>query len=183
MSHDYSEWRDTPGDNMMAAINAAALEQKKAELEVARLEEELKEAQRKLLDIQQHKLPELMDAAGMLKVRTQDGIEVTVREIIRGGIKTENAPRAIAWLEENGHGDLVKREFKINFNKDEEAWAKKFEADLRKRKKEVRMDVNRTVHASTLQSFVKNQLEEGVDMPLDLLGVFRQRITKIDFKD
>lgn len=181
--HDYSEFRDPIGDNLMAQINETALEQKRAEAEVARLEEELKAAQRVLLDISQVRLPALMDAAGMTKITTVDGVQVSVREIIRGGIKSGNEPLAFKWLEEQGHGDLIERQFRIDFNKGEEAWARKFEADLRKRKREVRLEISRGVHASTLQAFVREQLEKGEDVPLDTLGVYRQRITKIDLKD
>lgn len=180
--HDYSEFREGPGDNLLAQIAATALEQKEAEAEVERCEDALKAAQNKLRLIAEKTLPELMDAARQTQLTTADGIVVKVQEKIRGSLPKGREAPAFAWLEEHGHEDLVKREFKIQFGKDEEAWAKKFEADLRKRKKPVNVSRTDTIHPSTLASFVTEQLEAGVDIPLDAFGVYRQRSTKITIK-
>lgn len=180
---DYSEFKDGPGDNLLARLSGLALDQKRAEAEVARLEEELKTAQARLRDIAEHQLPALMDEAEMSEFTTKDGIKISVKEVIRGSIPASNASKAFAWLEEHGHDNLIKREFKIEFGKDEEAWAKKFARDLAKRKRPLKVQLKRTVNPRTLQAFVREQLEEGVDIPLNLFGVFRQRFSKIDFKD
>lgn len=180
--HDYSEFREGPGDNLLAQIATTALEQKEAEAEVERCEDALKAAQNRLRLIAEKTLPELMDAARQTQLTTADGIVVKVQEKIRGSLPKGREAPAFAWLEEHGHEDLVKREFKIQFGKDEEAWAKKFEADLRKRKKPVNVSRTDTIHPSTLASFVTEQLEAGVDIPLDAFGVYRQRSTKITIK-
>lgn len=181
--HDYSDFKDGPGDNLLARISGLALDQKQAEADVARLEEELKAAQAKLRDIAEHQLPALMDEAEMKICQTRDGITVKVVEKIRGSIPAATAPKAFAWLEEHGHGNLIKREVKVEFGRDEEAWAKKFLADLAKRKKPLKHELKRAVHPSTLASFVTEQLQEGVDIPLDTFGVYRQRSAKIEFKE
>ncbi len=181
--HDYSDFKDGPGDNVLARISGLALDQKEAEAEVARCEEALKKAQERLRDISEHQLPALMDEAEVKECVTKDGIKVKIVEKIRGSIPKDNADRAFGWLEEHGHGKLVKREFKIEFGKGDEAWAKKFQQDLDKRKKKLKYEVKRGVHPSTLASFVTEQLQEGVDIPLDTFGVYRQRSSKIDFKD
>lgn len=180
---DYSEFRPGPGDNVLAQISAVALEQKQAEAEVARCEEALKAAQNKLKDISEKRLPELMDAAQQTLLITADGIKVKVIQKIRGSIPKGREGPAFSWLEEHGHDDLIKREFKIQFGKEDQAWAKKFEADLRKRKKPVNVARHDTIHPSTLASFVTEQLEAGVDIPLEKFGVHRQRSTKIEFED
>jgi hypothetical protein len=54
---------------------------------------------------------------------------------------------------------------------------------LQNRKRPLAFDLKRTVHASTLASFVKSQLEAGVDFPMDLFGVYRQRTSVIDVKE
>lgn len=182
-TYDYSEFKDGPGDNVLAQLSAMAMEQKQAEAEVARLEEELKKAQAKLKDLSEHKIPELMDAAEVKEFTTKDGIKIKIVEKIRGSIPEANAPKAFAWLEEHGHDNLIKREFKIEFGKNEEAWARKFEADLKKRKRPLKVRLKRAVHPSTLASFINEQLENGVDFPMDTFGVYRQRFSKIEFKE
>lgn len=180
--HDYSDFKEGPGDNLLAQISVTALEQKEAEAEVARCEEALKLAQAKLRRISDETLPALMDEAEMTTCETRDGIVVKVHEKIRGSLPKGRERPAFQWLAENGHDDLIKREFNIQFDKDEEAWAKKFESDLRKRKRPVNVARKDTIHPSTLASFVTEQLKSGVDIPLDAFGVYRQRSTKITIK-
>jgi hypothetical protein len=180
--HDYSEFKGGPGDNLLAQISMTALEQKEAEAEVERCQDALKEAQNKLRRISEETLPALMDEAEMTTCETRDGIVVKVQEKIRGSLPKGREGAAFKWLDDHGHDDLVKREFKIQFGKDEETWARKFEADLRKRKKPVNVSRTDTIHPSTLASFVTEQLEAGVDIPLDAFGVYRQRSTKIVIK-
>lgn len=182
---DYSDIkREEVGnkDNILAQLSAYAMDQLAAEAKVLKLEEDLAVAQADLKRISERLIPELMDAAEMQEYTTKDGLKIKVNETIRGSIPKDKAEPAFAWLAEHKHDDLIKREFNIRFGKGDEAWAKKFEADLRKRKKPVAVEVKRTVHASTLASFVKGQLEAGVDFPLELFGVFRQRASKVDTK-
>lgn len=179
IKYDYSQFETGIGHNLMTQINAAANEQVKAEAEVERLEEELRAAQKRVLHIKEHVLPELMDAAGMTKIKTDTGVEVAVYDIFRGSLNYGDVPKGIKWLEENNSGDLIKREFKISFDRDEEEWAAKFERDLRQRKKEVRMVVNRTVNPQTLCAFAKEQMEAGVNVPMDILGLTRLRQARI----
>lgn len=180
---DYSEFREGPGDNLLAQISETALQQKAAEAEVARLEDELKAANNKLRDIVERRMPELMDQAEMTMITTRDGIIVKIEERIRGSIPKNREGEAFKWLEDHEHDGLIKRQFTIEFGKDEEAWARKFEADLRKRKKPVNVKRKDSVHPSTLASFITERLQAGDDVPLETFGVFRQRSSKISFKE
>jgi hypothetical protein len=180
---DYTEFRGAgPGDNVTAQVMWLAQVQLAAEAEVERLQEELQKAQKRLLHIREHQLPRLMDEAGVDKL-CKDGIEVTVREEVRGSIPAANADKAFEWLESHGHGGIVKREFRISFSKDEESWARKFMADLRKRKRQLSCEIKRAVHPSTLKSFITEQLAEGVEIPMELLGVYRQRLARIKVRE
>lgn len=180
---DYSDFKDGPGDNLLAQIGATAQEQKRAEAEVARLEEALTKAKENLRDIAERRLPELMDAAEAADFTTKDGLKVVIAETIRGSIPKANEARAFKWLEDHDHPHLIKRQFTIEFGKDQEAWAKKFEGDLAKRKKPLNVKRKNSVHPATLQSFIREQLEKGVDIPLDVFGAFRQRVAKVIVKD
>ncbi len=181
--YDYSDFQtETPPDNLMARISDAALRQKKLESQVAQLEEDLSHAKEELRQVDEVELPGLMEQAQCEEFTTRDGIRIGVKEAIRGSIPKPNQAKALKWLEDNGYESLIKREFKIQFDRDQEAWARKFEADLAKRKKPLAVKVERKVNPQTLQSFVKQLLEEGEDFPMDLFGVFRQRRAKIDVK-
>jgi hypothetical protein len=185
MTYNYDDIKREigPGDNVLAQLSGLALDQKRLEAEVAKAEEALAEAQAKLKQVAERDIPQLMDAAEMTSYTTKDGITIKIKETIRGSIPEATKEQAFEWLREHDHDNLIKREFNIQFNKAEEAWAKKFEADLRKRKKPLAVTVKRSIHASTLGAFVKVQLEEGVDFPMDIFGVFRQRSSKVEVKD
>lgn len=172
-----------PGDNILKALADLAMDQKRAELTVAKAEEALNLAKAELKRIAETDIPKLMDEAEMTEYTTKDGVKIKISEKIRGSIPKANEVKAFEWLKENKHDDLIKREFKIQFNKDEEAWAAKFVRDLNARKKKLAYEVKRAVHPSTLASFVKGQLEAGVDFPLDIFGVFRQRVSEVEVKE
>jgi hypothetical protein len=179
---DYSDFRAGAGDNILASIAQTAREQLEAEAKVARLEDELKSAQASLRNIQEHVLPRLMEQAEQSEVTTAEGIKVEVKEVLRGSIPEASQQQAFAWLETNNAGALIKREVTIEFGKGEEAWAAKFMADLSKRKRPVRSKAKKRVHPQTLLAFLREQLEAGNDIPLELFGVFRQRFAKITLR-
>ena len=171
------------GDNAMARLSALAQEQVEVEAQIATLEAQLKDAKAALKDVREKRLPELMDDLGLTEFKTATGTKIKVGEHIRGGIPADNQEKAFAYLEGEGDGNLIKRQFVIEFGKGDEAWAKKFSRDLAQRKKKVNSKVKRAVHPQSLYAYVKQKLEEGVDFPMELFGVFRQRITKVEITE
>jgi hypothetical protein len=184
--HDYSAFEadDRPGigDNIMARLSGLAKDQVHAELRVVQLEEELRQAKESLRHIAENQLPSLMEEAGHLEDVVVDGMKITLKETIRGSIPIATQADAFAWLEENGHEKIIKRQFTIDFGKSEDAWANKFERDCAQRKSPLNMKRKKAVHPQTLQSFVRTQLEEGVAIPMETFGVFRQRVAKVKVK-
>lgn len=182
-AHDYGEFRDGPGDNLLGSIRAVARRLKSEEAEVARLEEALQKAKERMRHTAEHELPGLMETAGMAKFALEEGTEIVVHEVLRGSIPKSRADEAHAWLEEHNSGGLIKREVVIEFDRGEEGWAKKFLADLAKRKKPVRSQVKKNVHPQTLLAYLREKLGNGEPVPLDLFGVFRQRVAKVEMKE
>lgn len=182
---DYSEYDETvadpgAGDNSLSALRFWARAQKDAELEVARLTTELSVANERLREISEEKLPELMDELGIPSFSTTDGMKITVREVIRAslGRTDEEKARAIKWLEDNGHGAIVKRTVEIPFMRDQETQAMELRKDLKEKGYPVSFD--RRVENSTLRAFVTECLEAGEDIPLDIIKVHRDRRTKVE---
>lgn len=184
-AYDYSEFEKKAapvGDNMLARLAGLAADQAHAEARVTRLDEELKQAKETLRHIAENQMPELMEEVGMETFATTDGLEIKIGSKIRGSIPAASAPAAFKWLEENGHERLIKRTFTIDFNKDEEKWANKFERDLAQRKKPLAVKRKKAVNPQTLCAFVRGQLEEGVAIPMDTFGVYRQRFSTVKIK-
>lgn len=170
------------GDNMMKSLINCADLQEKHETEIARLEELLTKEKDKLKQLSEITIPQLLDGVnGTFKL--DDGRVLDVNEKIRASIAGEKAGPAVAWLDSHGHGNIVKREFVIQFNRDDEVWAKKFEADLKKRKKPLNVKRKHTVHPQTLEAFVREQTGLGEDLPKDTFGIYRQKITTVTRPD
>lgn len=183
--YDYSGEMPKAGDNILKTVASVAMDQKKAELEVARLEEKLNEAKELLRSISEDRLPGIMADAQQSELTTADGIKVSVKNKVYGSIPKGNPEPGLALLEELGSGNLIKRAFTILFGKGDEAWAKKFAADLAKRKKPLNHKVERTVHPQTLQAYVREKLEEGglTADQMKTLGVFEKKVAVIDYPD
>lgn len=185
--HDYSDFIDGKepiGGNLMARIEGLAQEQLDADTRVANLEEQLVEAKEVLRNISESRLPTLLEESGLVlsTITTPAGHVIKVDEVIRGSIPKANQEPAFKWLEDNDNGNLIKRNFSIDFGKGDEKWADKFQRDCAQRKKPLNIKRKKTVHPQSLLAFVRQQLADGVDFPLKTFGVYRQRMAKVKLK-
>lgn len=182
MSHDYSGFEEKPvPTDLLSQISALAAEQKSAELQVALAEDALATAKATLRDIAERRLPELMDAAEMAEFTTRDGIKVSVKEVIRASLPKGREMAAFEWLHTHEHEGLIKNEFKIPLGSGDMELAERLRAALQDL--QVEFEQKRTIHPATLASFVREQLEAGVAIPLDVFGAARIKSSKITFKD
>ena len=185
---DYTNFKGDPeeqvGDNLMARIQGLAQEWLDAKNLVESMEERLAEAKAAFLQISEHKLPDLLDDAqlGDSKITTPAGHLVSASEVIRGSIPEDSSVAAFQWLEDHDDGNIIKRQITIEFNKGDEVWAKKFIRDCQQRKKALNLKQKKAVHPMTLQKYVREALEEGVDIPMKTFGVYRQRFAKVKVK-
>jgi hypothetical protein len=175
---DYSAFMG--GHNSQAAIEEITLlaqRQLGLELKVEQVEEQLKAAKNELREISEKILPEKMDQLGLPEFRTKDGIFVKIKEEIKASVSVERRNPVNDWLDKNGFGGLIKSEVVTAFGRDEIEEAKKLVDKLKAEGKI--SELERTVNFQTLQFFVREQLAKGADLPLDLFGVQRMRISKI----
>jgi len=164
-------------EDSLAKIARLADDQRKAAHAVAEAEAVLKARKEELVQVAEHDLPEAMFAVGMGEVKLKNGTTVSVSDRIQARISKANEAAAFKWLEENGQAGLIKREFKIGFGRDQEEWAAEFEAKLGT--DNVGYTRKQAVHPQTLKAFVREQLEDGVEIPEEVFGVFRQTVAKL----
>lgn len=148
--------------------------------EVDNLERLLKEKKKELQRVEEHDLPEAMDAIGMAEFKLVDGTKISVNTFYNASIPAERKGEAFGWLDEHGHGSLIKTSVKAEFGRGELEAAKAFLEYARGfnlLSEEPTLD--QSVHWQTLRAFVKEQVEEGAGLPLDLFGVFIGRKAKI----
>lgn len=178
---DYSKFKEAApvvGGNLMGALIDLANQQDAASAEIERLTALLDEAKQNHRRIAEHEIPQLLEGIDG-KFKLPDGRVINIDEKIRSSATGDKKPAAINWLDANGKGAIVKRQFIIEFGRDQEEWAKEFEAMLAKSKTPLNVKKERSIHHATLEAFIRQSLKEGEDIPLDIFGVFRQRSAKI----
>lgn len=168
------------GDNLLASIRQTVLELKEAEADMAKKEEEFKRAQAYVRRLTEDELPKLMDEAGQAELTTADGYKVAVKDTVRANIREDKKPKAFAWLRSNGHEKLIQRIFTFKFGNNQADAAEAFEKAVDRLDVPIpEHDDKTTVHASSLTSFVRAELEAGREVPMDLLGVHLQRVATV----
>lgn len=171
--------RPAPSDNELKSVVGLAREQWKWEREIGRLKDELKKAEEALKNVAERELPNLLVEIGMTQFKLSNGALLELKTETYASISAEHRAAAHKWLEDHEHGNIIKREFNIRFNRGDEAWAKKFQRDLAQRKKPLAVVVKRAVHPQTLQAWVREALAAGITVPEDIFGIFKKRVTKL----
>lgn len=181
MTYDYSAYEDEKpaiGHNLQSLLTELADKHQAAVALVEELTAKLEVAKEELKRLSEKEIPDILaDMRGSFTL--PDGRKISVDERIHAGLSKEREFAGHLWLEKNGYGNLMKREFVISFDKEDEEWAKEFEKELKNRAKPLNSKTKRTVHSQTLQAWVREKMKEGVDIPKDIFGVHVKRTTKI----
>ena len=122
-------------------------------------------------------VPDAMDALGMRALTTDSGVQVNVKDDIHASISKDNMSQAYEWLRTNNHGDLIKNQVQVTFNRNQDNLAGDFYADAMQKG----LDVERKerVHPSTLKAWVREMRTKGVAVPMETFGVYEGRIAKM----
>ena len=141
-----------------------------------RLEDQIADAEAhiKALKSEKHKLstdliPALMAEMGTERIDV-DGVAVSVKPIVHASIPEDRREEAFRWLRDNGHEDIIKNDVVLSFGKGQDNVVKSLIADLGE--KGFRPDHKVHIHPMTLKAFVREQLEKGTSMNLDLFGAY-----------
>lgn len=154
-----------------------AKEQVELEAEIVRDQVAIEEKNAKLFRLQRVRIPEIMDTLGMQEFKLTDGSVVSVKEDIKTSITEANRPAAFSWLEEHQFDGIIKTNVAASFGKGEMENAKKAVEALEAAGFHGSME--RNIHPATLKSFVKERLEAGDNIPVDVFGIFEFKQSKI----
>lgn len=151
-------------------------------LEIKSLEELMASKQKLLTQLSTKDLPDLFDqhhirSIGLDAEGNEPAYDVVAQPYYKAVLpKEEDA--GLRWLEEEGHGDMIRRSYTVNLNKDSQKEA----AALRKflEKHDMAFDEKETVPWTTLTAFVKEQIEKRHKTPpLEILGATVGRVVKL----
>ena len=165
----------------LSTVSKLAKQQLDLEQRIRDLEHELKQAKQDHLKVTGDFLPSAMQEQKISELTLDDGTEIKVRDFVRASIPVANREQAFQWLNENGHGSLIKNHVTAEFGRGQDNLAKNLEAELEAQSREqgFATRVKKWVEPMTLKSFCREQIEKGNNLPQDLLGVFIGQETKI----
>lgn len=136
-------------------------------------------------------LPDAMQEAGIRKTTLEaqgnyPAVEIELKPFYQANIPVswpeEKRKAAFNWLQENGHGDLIKTEVSVPFAREDRDGALELSETLHSAGHNV--SVKENVHAQTLTAFLREQVEQhGITPPLDIIGGVVGRIAKIKVKE
>lgn len=170
---DLLEGYEKPVD--LNIIRARAKELRDAYLTKNDLEQQAKIVGERIQKIERDELPEMFTQAGISSVTVESTGNHPAFIAERGTIYSAKIPDdkrqdAFSWMEENGHGDLIKSVINIFFGMQEH------EERLRVMKlldnAKVQYYTNESIHHMTLKAFVKGEITKGHTIPMDLLGAY-----------
>lgn len=157
-------------DAGLKQISDLANRQVMLEQKVKELDDLLKQTKELHKQVSQVDIPEALAELGLSEFKLKDGTKLTVQQFYSASIPKDRVDEALAWLRVNDHGDLIKNTVAVDFGRGEDEVAKDLKDSLAL--KGLSYTDKTGVHPQTLRAFVREQVESGQNLPLDLLGVF-----------
>jgi hypothetical protein len=138
----------------------------------------------KVLKQEKHRLsveliPQLMVEMGIERIDV-DGVTVTRKMLVSASIPEERRDEAFSWLRENGLDDIIKNDVVLSFGKGEDNMAGHAVGLLKQEGFDP--SVKTHVHPMTLKAFVRERVEGGKPIDLDLFGAFITNAAEIKRK-
>lgn len=179
---DYEE-QNTPeenpnSDNLIKKLSQSAKALGFLEEDLAQLEKKAKEVKKQIDQYREQIIPEIMDELGMSDFTTNTGIRVKVEPKIFASLPKGNELEGLNWLRNNGQAGIIKQRITVEFSIGQDGVAKELFTELLEKGYLTRNE--QTVHPQTLSSFVRRELQDGREVPMETLGAFSKRVAKIE---
>lgn len=169
-----------PGEEKLGALTTAITKMAALELGIKKKSEELQLLSEEYNRLTRETIPDMFDEFGMSKFSLVNGVEIQVKREFVSSITEDKKPEAFGWLEKNGHSAIIKHDIVVKLKKGEQEIQQQIVEDLDLMG--VTYDDKEYVHPQTLKAFVKEQMENGTDIPQEAFGIFPVRIAKITKK-
>jgi hypothetical protein len=132
-------------------------------------EHEISRLKAQRAELEMKKIPDALLEAGLSEITTLEGLRVSTQLYV-GAIPAERKQEAFTWLDNNGHGSIIKRTVSVNFDKGSTEAAKKAEEAIKELGLDPRSSLD--VHYQTWKAFAKEQTNKGRTLPFENWGVF-----------
>ena len=175
-SGDAPDKLDTLDSGKLDGVARLAAEAANLERQISEAEQLLKDRKQALHKITDEQLPEALEEMGLQKFTLTDGAEISVKPIYAASIPADRREEAFQWLRDHAFGDLVKNNVTVTFGRGEDEDAKEF-VDLCDAQGFAPRQLEK-VEPMTLKAWLRERVEAGDPIPLDLFGAFiSQRAT------
>lgn len=178
IEHDGTALSSGPTDAQLRVIVGLARQQVALENEVAKLEKALSDKKKELSGIKERDLPEAMCEAQILNFELTAGWKIELNTTIVAQPTKEQKPAVRAWLDQEGHGDLIKHFVSVQFFKGEDTLADDFLKKLRETFPGRPIVDSVDVNYQTLNAFVREEVPKGTFFP-DEFAIRALRYTSI----
>ena len=140
-----------------------------------------KEEELKSLKLQKHKMsteqiPAMMDEMGVQRLDVEN-LSVSLKPLINASIPPTRRDEAYQWLRENDLDDIIKNDVIMSFGKGEDNVAGDIMYELEQRG--MHPEKKTHIHSMTLKAFIRERVEKGLPIDLDLFGAFVARTADI----
>ena len=153
---------------------------KELEDELKADEESLKNKKKEIERISGEVIPTMLSEMGLSSLKLADGSAVDVKPYYTANISIVNREAAYGWLRSNGLGDIIKNDITVSFGRNEDNKAAQY-ANLA-RGQGFQPTQKLKVEPMTLKALVRERIEAGKNMPMDIFNVFVGNRTKITRK-
>jgi hypothetical protein len=137
-----------------------AIEQRESELKTLK-----QERQKLTIEL----IPGVMDEMGVDRIDV-DGVTVMRKLIVSASIPEARKEEAFNWLREHKLDDIIKNDVTVSFGRGEDNAAKNAVGILREQGFDPETKTH--IHAMTLKAFVKERVEDGKPIDLDMFGAY-----------
>lgn len=181
MSESNDQFIDTtPGEDQidLNSISKLGIDYVMVRNNILKLKNELERQEKAFKHLSETVIPETMQKANMTSFGLANGFKLEVKPFVIVTLPKENADIAETWLDENGHGGMVKHELHIPLGKGMDP--KKI-ASIKQVINDWGYDCieGKSIHYQTLAKWGREMTEEGEEIPDDIFKVYKGFKTEI----
>jgi len=158
--------------NLVRQLEAVTEGIDQAELHLKKLKQERQR-------IAMESIPAVMDEMDITRLDVGD-VSVQLKPFVSASIPVDRREEAYVWLRNHGLDDIIKNVVVLTFVRGEDDTANKVMLDLEN--KGFHPESKTHIHSSTLKAFVKERVENGKPIDLDLFGAFVAKTADIKRK-
>jgi len=139
-------------------------------------EQHLKALKKEKQSIAFEQIPMLMDEMSLERVDV-DGLSVKLKPFVTASIPADRKQEAFNWLREHGLDDIIKNDIIVSFGRGQDNQAGDVMYDLEQ--KGFHPEQKTHIHSMTLKAFVRERVEQGLPIDLDMFGAFVARTAEV----